>query len=394
MDKIVVLGAGYAGLLSAVRLARKTRGRAQVTLVNGASTFVERIRLHQVACDQPPAPRPIAPFLAGTGVELIVAQARSIDPERKQLQLDDGRTLGWDRLVLALGSRVDPACVPGARENVFTLDAAPAEALRRALPSVAAQNGRVVVVGGGLTGIEIATELAERWPALAITLVTSARVGDELSRKARQVLLDELQRRNIALVEETQVRSVQNGVLVAGERRLGFEVCVWAGGFVASPLAREAGLAVNERGQALVDAMLRSVSHPDIYAVGDAAALTVDAGAPLHMACKTAMPMGAHAADNLAARLTGRPERAFRFGDTGVCISLGRARGLIQLRRTDGSNRERVITGRLGAYVKELVCRYTTNALWLEARGLFHYRWLKGAAPHALPANEQKRLAA
>jgi NADH dehydrogenase len=87
--------------------------------------------------------------------------------------------------------------------------------------------------------------------------------------------------------------------------------------------------------------------------------------------------MGAHVADNVAARVLGRPEAAFRFGDEGLCMSLGRRDGMIQLAKTDGTPRELVITGRLGAWLKEQVCRYTIWSLRSEGRGFLSYRWLK-----------------
>jgi NADH dehydrogenase FAD-containing subunit len=80
------------------------------------------------------------------------------------------------------------------------------------------------------------------------------------------------------------------------------------------------------------------------------------------MACKTAMPMGRRAADNLAAVLTGAAPRPFAFGDSGVCVSLGRRDGVIQHRAADGRHTG-VVRGRLGAWIKESVCRFTVRAL-------------------------------
>ncbi len=390
MRKILVLGAGY--VMTAVRLGRRVRGQAEVVLVSASDRFVERIRLHQVAAEQRMPVREIAPLLARAGVRFVRGTIGAIDPARRQVEVD-GVPLAYDRLVLALGSHVDTTRVPVAA-NVFTLDQASSEALGRALPDVAARAGRLVVVGGGLTGIEAASELAERYPSLKVTLVTARALGEELSNKGRAYLARALARLGVVAIEHTQMRAVGPGHLITDAVGLPFDVCVWAGGFAASPLSARAGLSVNERGQALVDPLLRSVSHPEVYVVGDAACPVEDAGAPIAMSCKTAMPMGAHAADNLTAWVHGWNERSFRFGDTGMCISLGRRDGIVQLRRKDGSNRETIYTGRLGAWIKEQICRYTWLSLRLEARGWLHYRWVHRQLPPALGSSGQKRLAA
>ena len=170
------------------------------------------------------------------------------------------------------------------------------------------------------------------------------------------------------------------------------DVCVWASGFRAPALAADSGLQVNPLGQIVVDERLRSRSHPNVYAVGDAAAADFDAGSPILMGCKYAMPMAVHAAENLARTERGTSERPFRFGDTGFCISLGRSDGLVQLNHTDGTAK-RIVTGRLAAWIKEQICRFTVWSLKLERHFAF-YRWLSPRAGSALASKDPKRLAA
>jgi NADH dehydrogenase len=101
-------------------------------------------------------------------------------------------------------------------------------------------------------------------------------------------------------------------------------------------------------------------------------------GAPLEMSCKCAMPTGATAAASVVAALTGRPAAPLRFGDSGMCVSLGRRDAAIHLRRRDGSDTGRIYRGRVGALIKESIVRYVTGALALE-RYLPTYRWLSPA---------------
>jgi NADH dehydrogenase FAD-containing subunit len=223
-----------------------------------------------------------------------------------------------------------------------------------------------------------------------VTLVAEGGVGSFFSAAGQTHLRSTLSRMGVRILDAA-VREVHDGaVVVDGERLQG--TCVWAGGFEAPPLARESGLAVNQRGQILVNERLRSQSHPNIYAVGDAASAEFDAGAPIRMGCKYAMPMAVHAAENLACAAAGRNERSFRFGDSGFCVSLGRNEGLIQLTHRDGRPAS-ILTGRLAAFIKETICRYTVWSLRLERRFAF-YRWLSPPRNSLPPRGEAPRLAA
>jgi NADH dehydrogenase len=173
------------------------------------------------------------------------------------------------------------------------------------------------------------------------------------------------------------VRALQaNAAMLDGGERIPFDLCLWSGGFVASPLARDAGLPVNARGQVLVDTTLRVIEHPEIFVAGDAAAVGGADGGELRMACATAMPMGAYAGEALAKAIAAEPIRPFQFAFKIRCISLGRRDGLIQ--HVDQFDRAvpQVWTGRVAAAIKEIVCRSTVFAIRGEGRlRIPFYRW-------------------
>src|SRR5438128_1486974 len=112
---IIIIGAGYAGMLAAVRLAGRQRKAIKrhelsITLVNAADVFVERVRLHQVAANQPVAARPIEAMLRGTGVAFAQGFVRTIDPAQQTITVEQGtnvQVLGYDRLLYALGSTIN-----------------------------------------------------------------------------------------------------------------------------------------------------------------------------------------------------------------------------------------------------------------------------------------------
>lgn len=331
-----------------------------MTLVDANAAFTERIRMHQVAAGDDVAPIPFERLFRDLPVEFIRARVTSIDRANKRVQTTRGE-LAYDELVYALGSR--------SATPEHALSVGNPLAVRAALRDAR----HVVIVGGGLTGIELVSEIAERHPQLDVTIIDSGLLGHDLSPKARRHLLDWMESHHVTVLEETRVTSIdEEGVMIASseglgsDRRLFASVVLWCGAFEMSPIAREAGLRVNERGQIIVDEQLRS-SDPSIYAIGDAAHT-----GKWRMSCALAMPMGAYVAD----AISGATSDPFRFGFAGRCISLGRNDGIFQLVNGDDTPRDSAIIGRAGAWVKELVCRYTLLSLRLETRG-FHYRWPK-----------------
>jgi NADH:ubiquinone reductase (H+-translocating) len=352
--RIVVLGAGYAGLTAANRIAGRAR-HAQVMLVNARPQFVERVRLHQVAAGQQPREYLLRERLRDTGIQLVIGQVQALDPQRRQVRLDH-TTVGYDTLVYALGSAADTTAVADHACTVADLDSA--RELSKQVPDLAAERGVLAVVGGGLTGIETATELAETYPQLRVRLVTAGAPGGWLSPRGRAHLRRVFNRLGIEVLPGVTVtRVAPGGVVLAGGRTVGAGLTVWATGFAVADIARQAGLAVDGHGRILVDDTLRSPSHPEIYAVGDSAAAYRAGGQQLRMACATGMPTGQCAAAAITARLAGRDPRPLAFRYFIQCISLGRHDGLIQFVHPDDSPHHAVLTGRIAARCKELVVR-------------------------------------
>ena len=389
--RIVVIGAGYAGLLFTTRLAGKMRKQGastEITLVNASSTFTERPRLHQFATNQTIPWRPIEQTLRGTGVRFVQGRVTGIDTERhtisvaegqgqKQEQEHETRALAYDYLVYALGSFTDPRRVPGVAEHAYTL--APsgplsAAALRERLPELAARDGRVVVSGGGATGIETAAELATAYPRLKVQLVTDGALGHVWGKAVAGYIRRTLTREGIAIHEQTHAAEVRaDGVVTETGQVIAADLVIWTGGFVAPTLAREAGLPVNERDQVVVDPYMRALGHPEIYAVGDAAMPREEPGVPVRMSAFTAVIMGAHGADSLAAILRGKQPRPLSFAYFGQGIALGRGNAIGFNNYPDDVPNPPIFTGRLAFQTRDLAVRILGSLARVEWRhpGLF-----------------------
>ncbi|SNR81528.1 NAD(P)/FAD-dependent oxidoreductase [Actinacidiphila glaucinigra] len=364
--RIVVLGAGYTGASAAGRLARRLRREdVAITLVNAEPDFVERVRMHQLAAGQDLTPRPLGEMFAGTGVELKAAKVTGVDADRRTVAVhgaDGTEELAYDTLVYALGSGWKDQGVPGAAEHAHEI-AGRAGALRARERLAGLEAGRpVLVVGGGLTGLEAATELAEARPDLDVALAAHGGLGDWLSPKGARHLRKVVDRLGITVHEHTTVTAVEaDRVTTADGTSLPAAVTVWTTGFAVHPIAGATTLETGETGQIVVDGTMRSVSHPDVYAIGDAALAMGAGGKPLRMSCASGIPTAWQAADAIAARLTGGklPDMPLRYFNQ--CISLGRKEGLIQFVTADDRAVGAAMTGRFAAVYKELVCK---GAAW------------------------------
>jgi NADH:ubiquinone reductase (H+-translocating) len=367
--QILVLGAGYSGLIMALRLARMTAPLGgQVTLVNDAPDFADRIRLHEHAARQLAA-RPLADVLRDSPARLVIGRVESIDTGERVVRIADAPdSLGYDHLIVALGSGVDLDRVPGLRVHAFTLSPQSATALRAALPAIARRHGALLVAGGGLTGIEAATELAEAYPGLRVTLATAGAFGTGLSAQAARHVRRAFERMQIDLREYTRVTKLEAGRALVDAGDIAFDACLWAGPMRAPALLREAGLRVNAQDQALVDGAFRALSHPSITVVGDAATLTVDVGAQPRMACAAAVAMAGYAADAVLVGLRGRAPEPFRLGYLSRNISLGRRDAVIDWVDPDDGPRNRIWTGRLAAAYKQLIGWNVWRSILAERR--------------------------
>ncbi|SCE61490.1 FAD-dependent oxidoreductase [Streptomyces sp. OspMP-M43] len=366
--RVVVIGAGYTGASAAGRLARRLRSEdVSITLVNAEPDFVERVRMHQLAVGQDLRPRPFHRMFAGTGVRLKLAKVTGIDVDRGTVSVTDANGAGqpedleYDTLVYALGSAWNTRGVPGATEHAHEIAGREGALRLRDRLAALAPGSPVTVVGGGLTGVEAATELAEARPDLDVSLVARGGLGDWLSPKGARHLWKVFGDLRITAHEHTAVTAVEADRVITAEGDIPAAVTVWTTGFAVHPIARATALETTDDGRIPVDGTMRSTSHPDVYAIGDAALVAGPGGKPLRMSCASGVPTAWQAADAIAARLTGGklPTTAPRYFNQ--CVSLGRKEGLIQYVTADDRAVNATLTGRVGALYKELVCK---GAAW------------------------------
>jgi NADH dehydrogenase len=384
---VVVVGGGYAGTLAANHL--RQRPDIDITLVNSRPVFVERIRLHQLVADTGAATADYGTLL-GDGIRLIVDTVDRIEIADRRILLVSGADLTYDYLIYAVGSTgAMPSTVPGAAEFAYAIaDLESAQRLRYALADLPV-NGPVTVVGGGLTGIETASELAGR--GRPVTLVCGGILGPSLSNRGRRSVGKRLRELGVNVLESVAASQVRwDAVVLTDGVVLPSAVTVWTAGFAVPDLAARSGLSIDALGRLLTDETLTSVDDERIVAAGDAAA---PSGQPLRMSCQAAGPLGAQAANTVLSRIAGKTPALLNQAFVGQCISLGRANGTVQLARTDDTPVNVVVGGRSAASIKEAICKGTLWAIRREAAKPGSYFWLKGGnRPAQLPADEQVAL--
>jgi NADH:quinone reductase (non-electrogenic) len=356
--RIVIAGAGYAGLHAAQRSGRWLEKHDEVEM-----TLVDRNDYHQLITE---LPRVATGTREVSGVEVdldkvlsdpvrfVRATITGFDVAERGLVTDAGH-LPYDYLVLALGSRPNDFGIPGLAERVLypyspeeaqrVWDAVNESVRQAAAADEAAEQQRlltIVIGGGGATGVELAAAFAEELPRLAkesgapselarVILVEAGHTilagsSPGLIAKATKILHDLHVdvRTNTAVAEAVpQGFRMKNGMVIEGG------VFIWAGGVKAPELVRGSGLPVGYNGRIKVDEYLRVVDHSNIFVAGDLASVVdAETGRALPVLAQIALQEGASFASNLRATIEGSPLMPFKFRDKGFVISMGDRSGV------------------------------------------------------------------
>jgi NADH:ubiquinone reductase (H+-translocating) len=358
-SRILILGAGYAGLRCAQVVSKYLAdpGAPEVVLV-------DRNDYHQIITQLPEAVSgrlatdevavPLAELLKRTPVRFRREEVRDIDLDGKRVVTSEG-ILTYNTLVVALGSVTAYYGVQGLKDHALTLKSVEdvEEITRRVQQAVAdaaetpdpARRARLLsflIGGAGLTGVELAGELAEVLPTMAraqgippteprVTLI-------EAAPAVLPSMPERLQGRAAAILAELGVRLVlgskviaanQEGIDLASGDRLVGNTLVWTGGIMAPPLLGQSGLPTALNGHVPVNEYLQAEGFPDVYVVGDSASLPVLEGeSAMPPTAQIAVKQAEAAAYNIVAGWEGWPRRPYKPSDKGQLVSLGAERGV------------------------------------------------------------------
>lgn len=345
-QKIVIAGSGFAGQWASISAARAVslagkEGEVEIIMVSPAPTLAIRPRLYELVLEN--MNPDISSVLEAAGVRHIAGWVKSVDVEAKSLEIAhiDGRaeTLTYDRFVLAAGSQLFRPEIPGLSDFGFETDqietAEALDAHLKALPHRPESEGRntVVVAGGGLTGLETATEMPLRLRAalgadadFRVVIVDNApQIGATLGAEALPHITEALAECGVEPRAGVRVASVDaDGVTLSSGERIATKTLVWTAGMRANSLAVQLPGEHDNLGRVIGDAYLRAPAADGVFVTGDTVkVLTDDRGNFNVMSCQHAMSLGRVAGHNAAAELVGLPLHPYSQPKYVTCLDLG-----------------------------------------------------------------------
>ena len=354
---VVIVGAGFGGLTAARALAHLP---VQVTVIDRKNHHTFQPLLYQVATaglSPGEIAAPIRWILRGhKNVQVLLAEAVGFDLDRRTVQLADA-SVGYDYLIVAAGARHSyfghnewEALAPGLKtvEDAIEIRRRVLLAFELAERQAAEGEGQMplnfIVIGGGPTGVELAGTLAE----IARRVLThefqsidpkSTRIllieggsrvlpaySEDLSRSAEE----QLRHLGVEVMTSTMVTGVEPDAVHVGDTSIPATVILWAAGVAASPLGKKLGATTDRAGRVLVERDLSLPAHPEVFVIGDLAALKDERGQWLPGVAPVAIQQGKAAAASIRHDLEHEARRAFHYFDKGSLATIGRAAAVAQ----------------------------------------------------------------
>ncbi|MFR0645655.1 NAD(P)/FAD-dependent oxidoreductase [Limosilactobacillus mucosae] len=352
MKKIVILGAGYAGLKTVVELQKKVAKAAEITLVEQNDYHYEATNLHEVAAGNV-APERICfdiQDVLSPAVKLIKDRVVKVDPDAKQIELAEHAPLNYDYCVLALGFVSETFGIKGAVENslpMANVDQAAqiADHLNEQMVQYHTDHNpdhlKIIVCGAGFTGIELAGALYDARKRLAKLAVVdpstiqikmidaSPRILPMFDDKMKDYAVKLMQKEQLTLQGQAAIKEIKPGAVVyqTKDEQLHEETAgtiIWTTGVSGSPVMAASDLP-QRRGRVMVTDHLTAPKYDDLYVLGDVAAvMPPDGKRPYPTTAQIALTMGIYAAKDLAARVAGSQRPGpYSYHSLGTVASMG-----------------------------------------------------------------------
>lgn len=350
--KVVIIGAGFGGL-DAAKALRKSPD-VDVVIVDRHPYQLFSPLLYQVATGALPEDDIAYPVRAAIpGVEFIRGDVVRVDPEAHRVRLYDGTQVSYDQLIIATGSVGTTFGIPGVEEHALQMKTiAEARHIKKRILNtyedvqekrLSRDALRVVVVGGGPTGLEVSGAVAElqstmkrEYPEIAsyasVTLVEAGpRLLPSFTESSSAHAKEEVEELGVTVKLNAAVdRMYANDVHLKSGEILPAGTIIWAAGVAAPEQWSQLGTTGPSR-RLVVDDCLRLPGVRDVWVIGDTAAFTAKEGdPPLPMVAPVAMQMGRHAARSIVAQVEGKPVEPFRYVDKGQMATIGRRRAVVE----------------------------------------------------------------
>jgi NADH dehydrogenase len=337
--RICILGGGFGGLYTALRLSQfpfPKHETPEITLVDQRDRFLFSPLLYELLTGELETWEicpPYSDLLANTNIRFIQGEVANINWEDKEVKLDNDNTLNYDYLVLSMGGKTPLNGVEGAEKHAIAFrdipDAYQLEEKLRLLEASPAEKIRIAIVGGGYSGVELACKLRDRLGERSrIRIIeqsnTILRNSSEFNRDTAKKALET---RDIWMDLETSVESLTENtisLLYKGQvDTLPVDIVLWTVGNQVSPLIENLNFNKNKRGQIITTSTLQVREYPEIFALGDLAACQDADGKEVPATAQVAIQQADYTAWNIWALLTARPLLPFRYFSLGEMMTLG-----------------------------------------------------------------------
>lgn len=353
IPKIVILGAGYGGILTAQRLQKELNyNEADVTLVNRHDYHYITTHLHMPAAGTDSIENtrvPISKLIDEFKIDLVKSTVQEIRPHEKKVILEDG-TLSYDYLVIALGGESESFGIPGLAEYAMTIRSINSVRLIRKhieYQFALYKNARnpqekinFVVGGAGFSGIEFVAELADRIPALCkeydvdpnlVNIYNVEAAPTALPGFAPELVeyaMDVLRRKGVTFKIGVAIKEcTPDGVVLATGEEIKAATVVWTGGIRGNHMIEAAGFET-ARGRVKVDEYLRAPGSDHIYIIGDNALIIGPESRPYPPTAQIAMQQGVCCAHNIVTAIRNQQPKKFVYSNKGTVASLGKGEGI------------------------------------------------------------------
>lgn len=358
MKKVVIVGAGFAGLNAARRLRNKRD--FDVTVIDRENHHLFQPLLYQVAMAAlSPAEiaAPIRSLLSGSNVRVIKATVSRVAIEARKVSTDSGE-FDYDYLLLACGAQHayfgheewEPNApglktLPQATEIRRRVLEAFEVAERETHPDVRRRYLTFVVVGGGPTGVELAGAIGEmsRYTLAkdfrsidprqtrVILVEAGPRILPSFDAKLAARAMRDLESLGVQVWTAARVTNITAAGVVIGNEQLASSTVLWAAGVRAADVGKTLGVPLDQVGRVLVGEDLTIAGHPEVFIAGDLARATGADGNPLPGVALVAMQQGIYAAKTIVNDMKGQPRPPFRYHDLGQLATIGRSRAICEI---------------------------------------------------------------
>ncbi|MXR51386.1 FAD-dependent oxidoreductase [Halovenus sp. WSH3] len=336
-EQVVVLGSGYAGAGAVQSLESSLSGDAEITWVSDVDYHLILHETHRCISDPSVKEKVAIPIeeIKSSSTEFIQATVEGVDTDERTVDLEDGETIGYDYLLVGLGTQTAFFGIDGLKEHAHTLksldDALGIHDAVVAAADEATQTdpAQIVIGGAGLSGIQTAGEIArlrdERSAPLDIHLVEGL---DEIfpgnDDSIQSALRDLLEERNVNILTGEFIGEVDDDTVYIGEEtELDYDVLIWTGGITGREAVRDANVDKDERNYRLEAGQTFQTSDDRVFAIGDAALIDQPGDDPAPPTAQAAWQAAEVAGENIAREIRGQPLKNWTYKDKGTVVSVG-----------------------------------------------------------------------